>query len=191
MTDGDSGGPVQGVLDLADWEQPTRRPAGPAAAPVLAVAHFEGQLDWLLELARTRRIDLARVSIADLMAAFEEAFTTALAVVEKGPLLLARWGEWLVMATELALLRACLAASVCPLTPARATACRGRRSGACSMPLPASARCCRGWKPRAGRWPPSCRRSQPTRRTATIAAAQSCPQPAWPASNSPVTASQS
>ena len=105
MTDRHAGGPVQGVLDPVDWEQPPRRPAGPSAAPVLAVTHFEGPLDWLLELARTRRIDLARLSIAELVAAFEDALTSALSAADTGSLLLARWGEWLVMAAELTLLR--------------------------------------------------------------------------------------
>ena len=97
--------PVQGVLDLESWDQPPRHPPGPAAAPVLAIDGFEGPLDWLLDLARTRRIDLVRLSIADLIAAFDGALTTALTVSEKGPLLLAHWGEWLVMAAELTLLR--------------------------------------------------------------------------------------
>ena len=95
----------QGVLPLESWDQPPRRQPGPAAAPVLAVDDFEGPLDWLLDLARTRRIDLARLSIVALVEAFEEALTAALATPEMRPTLLGRWGDWLVMAADLTLLR--------------------------------------------------------------------------------------
>ncbi len=95
----------QGVLALEGWEQPPRRQPGPAAAPVLAVDGFEGPLDWLLDLARTRRIDLARLSIVALVEAFEEALTAALATADLRPTLLGRWGDWLVMAADLTLLR--------------------------------------------------------------------------------------
>ena len=95
----------QGVLALEGWEQPARRQPGPGVAPVLAVDGFEGPLDWLLDLARTRRIDLARLSIVALVEAFEAALTTALAVPDVRPALLGRWGDWLVMAADLTLLR--------------------------------------------------------------------------------------
>ena len=106
----------QGVLALEDWEQPPRRQPGPAAAPVLAVDGFEGPLDWLLDLARTRRIDLARLSIVGLIEAFEEALTAALAVSDVQPTTLGRWGDWLVMAADITLLRSRL------LVPADAAA---------------------------------------------------------------------
>ena len=95
----------QSVLALEGWEQPPRRRSGPAAAPVLAVDGFEGPLDWLLDLARTRRIDLARLSIVALVEAFADALTAALATSDLGPTLLGRWGDWLVMAADLTLLR--------------------------------------------------------------------------------------
>jgi len=86
------------------WEKPTRS-ASDGAAPVLAVDGFEGPLDWLLEMARTQQIDLARLSILALVEAFITALNAAL-VQERGrPLDLTRWGEWLVMAATLALLR--------------------------------------------------------------------------------------
>ena len=97
--------PSQGVLALESWEQPQRRQPGPAAAPVLAVDGFEGPLDWLLDLARSRRIDLARLSIVALVEAFAEALTAALATPDLRPTLLGRWGDWLVMAADLTLLR--------------------------------------------------------------------------------------
>ena len=106
----------QGVLALEDWEQPPRRQPGPAAAPVLAVDGFEGPLDWLLNLARTRRIDLARLSIVALVEAFADALTAALASPDLRPPLLSRWGDWLVMAADLTLLRSRL------LVPADAAA---------------------------------------------------------------------
>ncbi len=59
------------------WEDP---PCGEASAtsPVLAVDGFEGPLDWLLEMARTRKIDLARLSILALVEAFAGAMEGAL-----------------------------------------------------------------------------------------------------------------
>ena len=103
--DGSAQASGQGSLPLESWDQPPRRPASPAAAPVLFVDGFEGPLDWLLELARTRRIDLARLSIVALIEAFEAALTAALATPDLRPALLGRWGDWLVMAAELTLLR--------------------------------------------------------------------------------------
>ncbi len=94
----------QGALPLESWDQPPRRRLGPAAAPVLAVDGFEGPLDWLLDLARTRRIDLARLSIVALVEAFADALTAALAAPDLRPTLLGRWGDWLVMAADLTLL---------------------------------------------------------------------------------------
>ena len=111
----------QGVLDLETWENPPRHVSGPAVAPVLTVDGFEGPLDWLLDLARSRRIDLARLSISDLIEAFEAALTTALTAMDKGPMLLAHWSEWLVMAAELTLLRSRL---LVPADPAEAQAAR-------------------------------------------------------------------
>ncbi len=114
MTGLDMQAPGQGVLALEDWEQPPQR-RGPNAPPVLAVDGFEGPLDWLLDLARTRRVDLARLSIAALIEAFEKALTAALAGSDVQPTTLGRWGDWLVMAADLTLLRSRL------LAPADAT----------------------------------------------------------------------
>jgi segregation and condensation protein A len=59
----------QGGADPSVWEAPPRRPPAPApgTAPVLSVDGFEGPLDWLLELVRARRIDLAKLSITALV----------------------------------------------------------------------------------------------------------------------------
>ena len=85
------------------WEDaPRRQPA--SGAPVLTVARFEGPLDWLLEMARAQRIDLATLSIVDLVDGFVAALDAALSA-EPLRADLSRWGEWLVMAATLALLR--------------------------------------------------------------------------------------
>ena len=97
--------PDQRVLAQGDWERPPRRQAVLASAPVLAVDGFEGPLDWLLDLARTRRIDLAQLSIVGLVAAFDAALTGALGTADLRPTLLGRWSDWLVMVADLALLR--------------------------------------------------------------------------------------
>lgn len=97
--------PAQGALVPDGWEQPPRRLAGPAGAPVLEIGNFEGPLDWLLELARSRRIDLARLSITALVDAFGTALSGALGGADKQPMALAQWSGWLVMAAELTLLR--------------------------------------------------------------------------------------
>jgi segregation and condensation protein A len=95
--------PDQDVLSLHGREQPLGR--RPDAAPVLTVDGFEGPLDWLLDLTRAHRIDLARLSIAALIGAFEEALAAALAAAALSPAVLGRWGDWLVMAADLTLLR--------------------------------------------------------------------------------------
>jgi len=61
-----------GRIDADDpvWKTRSRRGPDPGAAPVLSVDGFEGPLDWLVELARVRRIDLAKISIVALIEAF-------------------------------------------------------------------------------------------------------------------------
>ena len=85
------------------WDVPPRRPPS-SAAPVLVIAGFEGPLDWLLEMARAQRIDLSKLSIMQLVDAFTTALERALAGGEMRADL-TRWGEWLVMAATVALLR--------------------------------------------------------------------------------------
>lgn len=108
---GDSGAAPAATLEPAAgqgefaWEDPPRRPA-PAASPVLAVDGFEGPLDWLLEMARAKRIDLARLSIAALIEAFACAMEAALARAPGAAAPdLARWAGWTVMAAQLTELR--------------------------------------------------------------------------------------
>ena len=100
------------------WEDPPRSP-GLATSPILAVDGFEGPLDWLLALARARKIDLARLSILALVEAFAGAMDAALRRTPDTPAPdLARWAAWTVMAAQLTELRSRL------LRPADAAAAR-------------------------------------------------------------------
>jgi segregation and condensation protein A len=93
------------VAEVSAWEDPPRA-ASAELAPVLSVDGFAGPLDWLLEMAQARKIDLARLSIVALVEAFATALETALARrIDGRAAELGRWGAWLVMAASLALLR--------------------------------------------------------------------------------------
>jgi len=77
-----------------------------ATSPILAVDGFEGPLDWLLALARARKVDLARLSILALVEAFAGAMEMALQREPSAPVAdLARWAAWTVMAAQLTELR--------------------------------------------------------------------------------------
>jgi segregation and condensation protein A len=93
------------VAEISAWEDPPRA-APTEPAPVLAVDGFAGPLDWLLEMAQARKIDLARLSIVALIEAFAIALEAALArQIGDRAVELGRWGVWLVMAASLAFLR--------------------------------------------------------------------------------------
>jgi segregation and condensation protein A len=83
---------------IADWEDPPPGVRGDTA-PVLAVDGFAGPLDWLLEMVRAKRIDLARLSIAALIEAFVDAMTAALA--GRHAIRVENWAAWTVMAATL------------------------------------------------------------------------------------------
>lgn len=99
------------------WEDPPRAELSRTGAPVLAVNGFQGPLDWLVELAAARRIDLRRLPFLALVEAFAAALERALGRdgghhargagenAGTGRADLARWGDWLVMAARLAELR--------------------------------------------------------------------------------------
>jgi segregation and condensation protein A len=95
--------------DRAGWEDPPCTAA--ATSPVLSVVGFEGPLDWLLELARAKKIDLTQLSILALIEAFAAALEAALARPSDGAAMpsarpdLARCGEWMVAAAQLTELR--------------------------------------------------------------------------------------
>jgi len=84
--------------DVAAWEDPPRA-ARSAAAPVLAVEGFAGPLDWLLELARAKKLDLAKLSIAALIEAFATAMQAGLAGRDTDRI--GHWAVWTVMAATL------------------------------------------------------------------------------------------
>jgi segregation and condensation protein A len=93
------------VAEISAWEDPPRA-ASTELAPVLSVDGFEGPLDWLLEMAQARKIDLTRLSIVALVEAFATALEAALARRVRGRAAeLGSWGAWLVMAASLAFLR--------------------------------------------------------------------------------------
>jgi len=65
--------------------------------PVFELDGFNGPLGLLVTLARTRQIDLTRISLQDLVDQLAAALTQAMPLGEKG--------DWVVMATWLVLLR--------------------------------------------------------------------------------------
>lgn len=84
--------------DPSDWQDPPRVPPSDTA-PVLSVDGFAGPLDWLLEMARAKKIDLAQLPIGTLIAQFADALAAALAGHDTRQL--ARWAGWTVMAASL------------------------------------------------------------------------------------------
>jgi segregation and condensation protein A len=101
---------------VSAWEDPPRG-APTDGAPVLSIDGFAGPLDWLLEMARARKIDLARLSIGALIEAFSRAMQAALAGRDRSRI--GHWAAWTVMAATLTELRSRL------LLPADAPEARG------------------------------------------------------------------
>ena len=79
--------------------EPTVERAG-EGSPSLQLDGFSGPLDLLLSLARTQRIDLARLSVPDLVAQLAAALEQA-----SGNITLGQKGGWVVMAAWLVWLR--------------------------------------------------------------------------------------
>lgn len=75
-----------------EWGDPPRQPVT-GEAPILSAEGFEGPLDWLLELARAQKIDVAKMPIAVLIQSFADALDAALARANGPPPDLARWGD--------------------------------------------------------------------------------------------------
>jgi segregation and condensation protein A len=88
----------------AGWQDPPRS-AAPTDAPILSAEGFEGPLDWLLEMARAQKIDVAKLPIAALIQSFVTALEAAFSQPDGRAPSLPRWGDWLVMAATLTQLR--------------------------------------------------------------------------------------
>ena len=86
------------------WEDSSRT-ASSETAPVLSIDGFEGPIDWLLEMVRAQKIDLARLSIGALVDAFAGLMEGALDRSRGTSVEFGRWGDWLVMAATLTQLR--------------------------------------------------------------------------------------
>ena len=86
------------AAEVAAWEDPPRAVRSDGA-PVLAVEGFAGPLDWLLELARAKKLDLAKLSIAALIEAFATAMQAGLAGRDTDRI--GHWAVWTVMAATL------------------------------------------------------------------------------------------
>ena len=100
MTDSAVREPGAASDQVAAWENLPRL-ADATDAPLLSADGFEGPLDWLLEMARAQKIDLAKMPIAALIQSFVEALDLGLSRLDGRVPLLARWGDWLVMAATL------------------------------------------------------------------------------------------
>lgn len=87
-----------GETPMTDGPGPTAEAATPRS-PLLRLEGFEGPMDLLLDLARAQKVDLARISILQLVEQY-------LAVVEKARRIrLELAADWLVMAAWLAWLK--------------------------------------------------------------------------------------
>lgn len=75
------------------------------SGPLLSIVGFEGPLDFLVEMVRRQQVDLGRLSILALIDQFAAAMEASGHHVP-----LERLGDWLVMASQLVLLRSQLLA---------------------------------------------------------------------------------
>ncbi len=73
--------------------------------PILSFEGFEGPLDWLLDRVRAEKLDLAELPVAMVIDRFAAALAEAMGRTDGIAPDLAQWGDWLVMAANLALLR--------------------------------------------------------------------------------------
>ena len=100
--------PITGAATATFEEDPPReRPEAHGAPPLLRLSTFEGRLDWLLELARARKVDLARLSLVEVADQLIAALDTAAerdSDIEHAASL-PRRSEWVIMGATLAELR--------------------------------------------------------------------------------------
>ncbi len=85
--------------DFADWESDARDDAAPGETLVVDVEGFEGPLDLLLALARTQKVDLAKISLLALTQQYLDF------IAEARRLRLEIAADYLVMAAWLAFLK--------------------------------------------------------------------------------------
>jgi segregation and condensation protein A len=85
--------------NLSDWETEDRSEAAPGETLVVDVEGFEGPLDLLLALARTQKVDLARISVLALAQQYLDF------IAEARRLRLEIAADYLVMAAWLAFLK--------------------------------------------------------------------------------------
>jgi segregation and condensation protein A len=85
--------------DVSDWEQDDGQAPGAGETLVVDVEGFEGPLDLLLALARTQKVDLARISVLALAQQYLDFIT------EARRLRLEIAADYLVMAAWLAFLK--------------------------------------------------------------------------------------
>ena len=116
-----------------EWGDPPRAVQADAA-PVLSVDGFEGPLDWLLEMTRAKKIDLARLSIAALVEAFATAMEAALAGRVEADI--GRWAAWTVMAATLTELWSGCCCRLMHRRPAKPRPKPRRCAGDCSIGRP-------------------------------------------------------
>ncbi len=96
----------------ADREDDRDTPPQIATVPELHLDGFDGPMDLLLDLAERQRFDLGRISVLDLVEQFVAAMDTL-----AGRVTPERQAGWLVLATQLVLLRSRL---MLPASPAEA-----------------------------------------------------------------------
>src|SRR5512147_3017708 len=85
--------------DFSDWEQPDEAHAAFGETLVVDVEGFEGPLDLLLALARTQKVDLAKISVLALAQQYLDFIS------EARRLRLEIAADYLVMAAWLAFLK--------------------------------------------------------------------------------------
>jgi segregation and condensation protein A len=112
------------TLEVEGWEGEGReaRPFSDQASPHLSVKGFQGPLDFLPEMVRRQQVDLRLLSILTLT-------DQLVAAIERGGghIRLERRADWLVMASQLLLLKAQLLAPASPEAAEEAGAEAARR----------------------------------------------------------------
>jgi segregation and condensation protein A len=103
---------------VAERHDPAEKPQGQGGAqqgaPLLSVEGFEGPLDFLVEMVRRQRVDLGQLSILALIDQF-----VAVLQESAGRVPLEQRSTWVVLASQLVLLKSQLLA---PASPAEAAA---------------------------------------------------------------------